>query len=208
MYDEENKEFDRTESSAQEEIKEEVKKEEIINGTAEEKTETAEAETKAEEDVKDESMAERAEEAKAEEKAETKPNHKECYYKETVKHSKKKSSFKRFIAACMVVSLCGGIGVGGSYSLVQNYLNNKNAAQAESSQTGTEQTADGSSSKGNVSLLSSGNGDDAVSVIDKVYPSVVNINTSVHTTANYYGMAVPYDSNGAGSGVIFNEDTL
>ncbi len=56
----------------------------------------------------------------------------------------------------MVVSLCGGIGVGGSYSLVQNYLNNKNAAQAESSQTGTEQTADGSSSKGNVSLLSSG----------------------------------------------------
>ena len=105
MYDEENKEFDRTESSAQEEIKEEVKKEEIIDGTAEEKTETAEAETKAEEDVKDESMAERAEEAKAEEKAETKPNHKECYYKETVKHSKKKSSFKRFIAACMVVSL-------------------------------------------------------------------------------------------------------
>lgn len=206
MYDEENKEFDRTEGSAQEEIKEEVKKEEIIDGTAEEKTETAEAETKAEEDAKDESMAERAEEAKAEEKAETKPNHKECYYKETVKHSKKKSSFKRFIAACMVVSLCGGIGVGGSYSLVQNYLNNKNAAQAESSQTGTEQTADGSSSKGNVSLLSSGNGDDAVSVIDKVYPSVVNINTSVHTTANYYGMAVPYDSNGAGSGVIFNED--
>jgi len=127
---------------------------------------------------------------------------KDTYYKETVKEPKKKGGFKRFILACAVVSLFGGLGIGGGYSLVQSMsdkneevpLPHETVAPAEEKKTTPTTSFVGTAAN------------DAVAVIDAVYPAVVNITTNVHTTANYYGWAVPYDSEGAGSGVIFNED--
>ena len=133
---------------------------------------------------------------------------KETYYKETIKCKKKKhSSFKRFIAACVVISFCGGAGIGTGYSLASNAAGKKNT-QNSSSVNQTNNTANTSSNtKSNNVLLASNDSTSAEDIIDAVYPSVVNITISESgTTTDFFGMNVPYESQGAGSGVIFNED--
>lgn len=133
---------------------------------------------------------------------------KDNYYRETVK--KKKGSFKKVIAACMVVSLFGGTGIGAGYAAVKNLIDSKYSIYTEDSSTTPEiQKTDGDSSvsKDNANkLLSTSSSDDAVAVINDVYPSIVNITINVSGTAMYYGMTIPYESQGAGSGVIFDED--
>lgn len=126
----------------------------------------------------------------------------DSYYKETVKEPKKKGGFKKFILACAVVSLFGGLGIGGGYGLVKTFSDKGEEVtlpqETEAPEIEKKPTA-------TTSFVGTAN-NDAVEVIDAVYPAVVNITTNVHATANYYGWAVPYDSEGAGSGVIFDED--
>lgn len=160
---------------------------------------------KAEEEAVNE--AEEISEEKSTEEPDIKPEKKHgSYYRETVK-KKKNTSFKKVIAACVAVSLFGGTGLGAGYAAVNNIF-----AQKEGSSDGTQiqrvqgdvKASSGSSSGNNIVTLSSS--DDAVSVINKVYPSIVNINVNVSGTTNYFGMSIPYESQGAGSGVIFDED--
>lgn len=139
------------------------------------------------------------------------PQKKETYYKETIKCGKKKKqhgSFKRFIAACVVISLCGGAGAGAAYSVVNNMVFGGKTTQTGKTtnfNTSNDKTENSSSDK-NV-LLSSTDVNAAEDVIDAVYPSVVNVTINVSgTTTDYFGMNVPYESEGAGSGVIFNQD--
>ncbi|MEA5084215.1 MAG: trypsin-like peptidase domain-containing protein [Lachnospiraceae bacterium] len=143
-------------------------------------------------------------------KCEEKPNEpvRDTYFTETVKKKtcKKDSSFKKFIAACLVISLFGGTGIGASYAVIQNTVFNPNkatdgaSADLNAGKPETKATASAqpvSSTSGTMT---------AVDVIDAVYPSVVNINMQVSGTTNYYGFSVPYEGSGSGSGVIFDMD--
>ncbi len=133
---------------------------------------------------------------------------KDTYYKETVK--KKKGSFKKVIAACVVVSLFGGTGIGAGYAAVKSFIDSKTGSYTVDSDTSLDvQKTDSDSFSGSKStnkLLSTNSSDDAVAVINDVYPSIVNITINVSGTAMYYGLTIPYESQGAGSGVIFDED--
>lgn len=130
---------------------------------------------------------------------------KETFYHETVKnegkkHKTKSSSFNKFIAACLVVSIAGGGSIGAGYSIMQNALQNKTGI---TSQTNTNN----STSKVTTAKTVSTSSNDAVSVIKSVKPSVVSINTIAQKSTTYYGgFSIPYESEGAGSGVIFYED--
>ncbi len=136
---------------------------------------------------------------------------KDSYYKETVK--KKKGGFKKVIAACVAVSLFGGIGIGAGYSItnsVISYIDVKNQDDMpEIERTSQEQSSvlsafdTGSENK---LLASSNSSNGAVAVINKAYPSIVNISINISGVTNYLGMRIPYESSGAGSGVIFDED--
>ncbi|MGE4214695.1 MAG: S1C family serine protease [Anaerotignaceae bacterium] len=139
-----------------------------------------------------------------------KPNEpiRETYYTETVKkkNGKKETSFKKFIAACLVISLFGGTGIGASYAVMQNLVFNQNqATDGTSADFGGTKTETKTTASAQPVSNSSGTMT-AVDVIDAVYPSVVNINMQVSGTTNYYGFAVPYEGSGSGSGVIFDMD--
>jgi len=227
MYNEDDREFELNNSEETEKMKEEnieaqaaaSTETENIEAQAAASTETENIEAQAaasteteshevQEEIKaDESKEnaeiEKEEEIKTERRAPYEPI-KDSYYKETVKHTKKKSSFKKILAACAVISLCGGVGIGGAYSVLQNTVFGK-ADSTPSANESADDTSDAGKTSVKASFVSTG-GSDAVEVIENVYPAIVNINTSVHSTANYYGISIPYDSQGAGSGVIFNED--
>lgn len=187
---------DNENSSLEEEMKVENH---FYDGYEKNKSEKAEEETVNE--------AEEISEEKSTEGPDIKPEKKHgSYYRETVK-KKKNTSFKKVIAACVAVSLFGGTGLGAGYAAVNNIFAQK-AGSSDGTQIqrvqGDVKASSGSSSGNNIVTLSSS--DDAVSVINKVYPSIVNINVNVSGTTNYFGMSIPYESQGAGSGVIFDED--
>lgn len=129
---------------------------------------------------------------------------KETFYHETVKnegkkHKVKNSSFNRIIAACLVVSIAGGGSIGAGYSIMQNILQNKTSITSEETTN--------SNNKVTTAKSVSTSSNDVVSVIKSVKPSVVSINTIAQKSTTYYGgLSIPYEAEGAGSGVIFYED--
>ena len=127
---------------------------------------------------------------------------KETFYNETVKQSKsnnkqKSYSFRKIIVACLVISIAGGSSMGAGYSIMQNFLiDNKNNVNFNEnvSKVTTAQTVSETSN-------------DIVSIIRSVRPSVVSINTITQKNTSYFGgITIPYEAEGAGSGVIFYED--
>jgi len=156
----------------------------------------------------DESNTNGAEEQNAEEVQQDEAEHR-VYYRETINsnYNKKRAGFKRFIAACIAVSLFGGASAGVSYSVVQNLF----FADKESKET-EQQIVTNYGQPNETNVHSHGfpisvNGTmSAVEVIDTVFPSVVNISTNVSGTTNYFGYMVPYEGLGSGSGVIFSKD--
>lgn len=148
-----------------------------------------------------ESMAEAAEERK---RAPYEPI-KDTYYKESVKH-KKGTGFKKVLAACLVISLFGGVGIGASYSVMQNLVFGGGNTQKSTPELEVQNTTGTTIAKAEAVSSSSGGAMTAVDVIESVSPAVVNINTEVHGTTNYYGFMVPYEGSGSGSGVIFDSD--
>ena len=129
---------------------------------------------------------------------------KETFYHETVKNEGKKrkirsNSFNRLIAACLVVSIAGGGSIGAGYSIMQNMLQNKTSVTSEETTN--------SNTKVTTAKSVSTSSNDVVSVIKSVKPSVVSINTIAQKSTTYYGgLSIPYEAEGAGSGVIFYED--
>lgn len=134
---------------------------------------------------------------KTEEPAYTGPCVREYHYEEKVKKPKraqKGNGWKKFIAACLVCSIAGGSAIGVSYSAAQNHFGKENGVKT----TSTSNTE-------SVSYLT--NGLSTVDIVKKVKPSVVSISTTTTGVTQYMGhFTVPYEAEGAGSGVIFYSD--
>ena len=156
------------------------------------------------EDVSETVAEEGAEQAEAfaEEPAEaeqeyTGPCVREYHYEEKVKKPKRKqggNGWKKFIAACLVCSIAGGSAIGVSYSAAQSHFGKETGAKTAST-SNTE----------SVSYLT--NGLSTVDIVKKVKPSVVSVSTTTTGVTQYMGhFTVPYEAEGAGSGVIFYSD--
>ena len=164
-----------------------------FNGTARERIDEPAAKSEAKET---------AEENKTENKPENKTNEtsadggkeKVPYYDVKVKPRKKNRTFGKVIAACLVVSLGLGTGIGAGYGFSRSINKNNNSSTYDGVLTTTAAAV--SSSKSNT----------ATDVIANVYNSVVSITTLTQGTANYGMYSIPYQAEGAGSGVIFAED--
>lgn len=188
----------------------EEQEQEYIEGSAEEeKSEPFEDEASIEMEAKvisaEEAEGEQAEPLEEqEEQAETqeeakeempRPSVREYHYEEKVKKTpKKKKGWAKFIAGCLIVSIAGGGSIGAGYGAVQHYFQKESGVQS-TNVTDTEK----------ISFLTDGLS--TVDIVKKVKPSVVSVSTTVTGTAKYFGKyTVPYESEGAGSGVIFYSD--
>ena len=143
---------------------------------------------------KAEAFAEASEESEPEY---TGPCVREYHYEEKVKKPKRKqggNGWKKFIAACLVCSIAGGSAIGVSYSAAQSHFGKETGAKTASA-SNTE----------SVSYLT--NGLSTVDIVKKVKPSVVSVSTTTTGVTQYMGhFTVPYEAEGAGSGVIFYSD--
>ena len=115
------------------------------------------------------------------------------YYEVKVKPKKKGITFGRVIAACLVCSLGLGTGLGAGYGISRS-LNRTQGSTYDGVLTTT------------ASAVSSIKSNSAADAISAVYNAVVSITTLTKGTANYGLYSVPYQAQGAGSGVIFSED--
>ncbi len=167
---------------------EENKEEKNIESIAEEVNEYTESEQVSQ------PQKEREEEPKTEPKEETpQPSVREYHYEEQVKKTpKKKKGWGKFMVGCLIVSLAGGAGIGAGYGLVERVFQGRNAVSA---------IPDG------IQKASSGEVFSATEIIKAVKPSVVSVSTKVSGMTKYWGaFSVPFESEGAGSGVIFYSD--
>ena len=157
-----------------------------------EEEEFSEAEAFAEEQPEEEGFAEETAEPEY-----TGPCVREYHYEEKVKKPKRAqrgNGWKKFIAACLVCSIAGGSAIGVSYSATQQHFQKENGVKT----TSTSNTE-------SVSYLT--NGLSTVDIVKKVKPSVVSVSTTTTGVTQYMGhFTVPYEAEGAGSGVIFYSD--
>lgn len=116
------------------------------------------------------------------------------YYEIKVKSKKNNNKFGRVIAACLVCSLGLGTGIGAGYGFSRS-MSGKDGNTYDGVLTTTASA---------VSSIKSSSASDAIS---SVYSAVVSITTESEGTANYGFYSVPYKAQGAGSGVIFSEDS-
>nr|WP_294680342.1 trypsin-like peptidase domain-containing protein [uncultured Anaerotignum sp.] len=125
------------------------------------------------------------------------PRVREYHYEEKVKKPKRKArgnGWAKLIAACLIVSIAGGSSIGVGYSAMQNHYQKENGVQ----NTSTSNTE-------SVSYLTDGLS--TVDIVKKVKPSVVSVSTTTTGVTQYMGhFTVPYEAEGAGSGVIFYSD--
>lgn len=128
-----------------------------------------------------------------EQEAHPQPSVREYHYEEKVKKApKKKKGWSKFIVGCLIVSLGGGAGIGAGYGLVSHAFQGRTSVSAVPS---------------NTKKTSSGDVYSAKEIVKAVKPSVVSVSTKISGTTQYFGaITVPYESQGAGSGVIFYSD--
>lgn len=144
------------------------------------------------EDAEKDAAEEKTEEPQQEEKAQQ-PSVREYHYEEKVKKSTKhKKGWTRFLVGCLVIGIAGGASIGVGYGLVQHLFQDRGSVSAKPSA---------------VQKASSGEVYSAAEIVSAVKPSVVSVSTKISGMANYWGnFSVPYESQGAGSGVIFYSD--
>ncbi len=120
------------------------------------------------------------------------------YYKEELKKPiRKKNAFSRFIAATLIVSVAGGASIGAGYGYVKYSM--------ETPETVTKVPVVAqpvvSQAQSQTPIYS------AVEVIKAVKPTVVSISTQTVGQTQYFGtFTIPYESQSAGSGVVFYSD--
>lgn len=117
------------------------------------------------------------------------------HYKEP---KKKKTHFVRNIVVLLLCCVVGGGSIGAGYGAVK-FIAGASSEKAESE-------APIKSTTTSAVQVSSKEINAAISVIDSVFPSVVNISISATGNQNYYGYIIPYEYTSAGSGIIFGED--
>lgn len=120
-------------------------------------------------------------------------NGKTPYYEVKVKSKKEGMTFGKIVAICLVCSLGVGTGIGAGYGISRG-LHKSNGNTYDGVLTTTAST------------VSSIKSDSAAEAIESVYSAVVSITTLSQGTTNYGFYTVPYQAEGAGSGVIFSED--
>ncbi len=120
-------------------------------------------------------------------------NGKVPYYEVKVKPKKKGVTFGRVIAVGLICSIGLGAGLGAGYGFSRSVSKNQG------------RTYDGvlTTTASNVSSVKFSSASDAIA---SVYSAVVSITTLTQGTANYGLYSVPYQAQGAGSGIIFSED--
>lgn len=157
--------------------------------TAEKTENIHEASVKAEKSEESAHTAGPREERRNQEKA------KNCYAEHVKKHSKKRNGgWAKLIAGCLIVGLAGGTGIGAGYGVVQQHYQTASSTTTSSGVVNVEKTA-------------TGTGMSTIDVVRAVKPSVVSITTKIEGVTSYYGaFSVPYEGEGAGSGVIFYSD--
>lgn len=121
------------------------------------------------------------------------PSVREYHYEEQVKKApKKKKGWARFLVGCLVIGIAGGGSIGAGYGLIDNLMTGRNAVSG--TPTGIQKA-------------SSGEVYSATEIVKSVKPSVVSVSTKISGMTNYWGaFSIPYESEGAGSGVIFYSD--
>ena len=121
------------------------------------------------------------------------PSVREYHYEEQVKKSpKKKKGWARFVAGCLIIGIAGGGSIGAGYSLVDHLMTGRKAVSG--APAGTPK-----SSAGEIYSFTE--------IIKAVKPSVVSVSTKISGMTSYWGaFSVPFESEGAGSGVIFYSD--
>ena len=124
------------------------------------------------------------------------PSVREYYYEESIKrHPKKRRGLAKFVAGCLIVSVTGGGSIGAGYGLVEHYFLKDEAVVVTRTPISAQQ----------VSRV--GEGLTTVEIVKNVKPSVVSISTKVIGKTDYFGsFSIPYEMNGAGSGIIFYND--
>jgi len=119
------------------------------------------------------------------------------FYEEKVKEDGKravrKNKWQRLIVASLIVSIVGGGSIGVGFALVQRLMNG-----------GNQSTVSPTYAKTAVAL--NGSGLSPVEIIGGVSPSVVSISTTESTSSQFGSFQVPYEAQGAGSGIIFYAD--
>lgn len=129
----------------------------------------------------------------------------EPYYHERVKEAPKKKGkpWKKFIAACVIVSFVGGGTMGISLGLTQKYIDSRVGTTTSAVTEPPQESA----MKQAVSKISGSQS--KVELVKEVKPSVVSISTEIQSTMQSFGgfgMSVPYQQAGAGSGIVFYQD--
>ena len=165
-------------STPAEEMKE-SEKEEAIFETAE-KEPSAESENFMQEDVPEKEPI-------------PQPSVREYHYEEQVKKPpKKKKGWAKFVVVCLIIGIAGGTSIGAGYGIATKLMTGRNAV------TGTP---------AGVQKATSGEEYSATEIVKAVKPSVVSVSTKISGMTSYFGaFSVPFESKGAGSGVIFYSD--
>ena len=120
---------------------------------------------------------------------------KQCYEEHIKKRGKKKNGWAKLIAGCLIGGIAAGSSIGIGYGAIQHYYDNEKPEVLSNSTTSYIQKT---SAGGNLS---------AIDIIKKVKPSVVSISTKIEGAKQAFGnFYIPFEGQGAGSGVIFYED--
>ncbi len=121
------------------------------------------------------------------------PSVREYHYEEKVKKtSKKKKGWAKFIVGCLIISIAGGMSIGAGHAVVDNLMTGRKAV---------------SGTPAGIQQASSGEEYSAAEIVKAVKSSVVSVSTKISGVTSYWGVfGVPYESEGAGSGVIFYSD--
>ena len=213
MYEFDNVDPKKNEQTEEERMEEGTERN-LMDDPAEERADIAPEEAaaaEAEPISEEETEGEKAEKAETEPVEETKgmeaekqtegmeemprPCVREYHYEEKVKKSpRRKHGWRKFIAGCLIVSIAGGASIGAGYGAAEHYFDGKDGVQTVTV-TDTQKA----------SFLTDGLS--TVDIVKKVKPSVVSISTTITGTARYFGKyEIPYEAEGAGSGVIFYSD--
>ena len=162
-----------------------------------EEVKAEEAETTADTKPEEAGFAAEVQEAEKEEVPEKEPipqpSVREYHYEEQVKKApKKKKGWAKFIVGCLVIGIAGGGSIGAGYAVVDKLMTGRNAVSG--TPTGIQKA-------------SSGEIYSFTEIIKAVKPSVVSVSTKISGMTSYWGaFSIPYESEGAGSGVIFYSD--
>ena len=167
-----------TANTPAEEMKE-SEKEEVISETAE-KDFSTESENSMQEDVPEKEPV-------------PQPSVREYHYEEQVKKPpKKKKGWAKFVVGCLIIGIAGGTSIGAGYGIATKLMTGRNVV------TGTP---------AGIQKASSGEEYSATEIVKAVKPSVVSVSTKISGMTSYFGaFSVPFESEGAGSGVIFYSD--